>query len=117
MVQNHTNGLSERAKRAMREPQCITRKIYEIIKKLEFFVYAPTRRFSAITFCQIWQKKSTEKSFPSVDCSEGKETLKDTLLLLSFLHQHHEPHRSLSQILISCVSARQEAYHVQSGGA
>ena len=41
--------------------------------------------------------------------NEGKETLKDTLLL-SFLH------RSSSQILISCVSARQEAYHVQSGG-
>lgn len=64
MVQNHTNSLSERAKRAMREPQCITRKIYEIIKKLEFFVYAPTRRFSAITFCQIWQKKVDREELP-----------------------------------------------------
>ena len=86
-------------------------------KKWAFFVYAPwilCHHFLS----DMAKKKSTEKSFPSVDCSfsEGKETLKDPLL--SFLHQHHQqPHRSLSQILISCVSARQEAYHVQSGGA
>ena len=64
MVQNHTNSLSERAKRAMREPPCITRKIYEIIKKVRIFCLCSDEEILCHHFLSDMAKKVDREELP-----------------------------------------------------